>query len=461
MAIHTLDALSGSAGLFSHKSLAKAIGNSIFASAPGAGHLLQHLSGKLGHPIDAQQMPHALRALCKYTIALELTEFSGLSSLTTGSWTRARMACLAGEKLGAAYRSDVEALMSDLASVDVAQGNIYRYAANLLFSDLKLTDKPISNCFTWLDYAEGMLGENVRISRTFLSGLAETTAGWMPAPTMLYQQDDHPNSISCYISLKNRAIVGFFPKNPFNLLSMRVGNRKWISRPSIGAGFSRTTGEPDFGTISDVWRASIIDTQLAEELVYKLLAHSQNFRYQEMLFNAMDFMNLGLIRSPDLFPDTSQAGNHDCLAACRAAVMNQAKLGDVIFTFPKNRELARIIASLDKGSWSHMLSVTAAGMALDAQPDGITISSFEGYLNGEYRFAHCRRHDQLPIPPCRERWNSGHIYRLLSGQEGQPYSVSKALMAGLFSWMFNRPPANRATPNAVAYLGVLEPQTIW
>ncbi|MEG3790164.1 hypothetical protein V1318_08540 [Lysobacter sp. CCNWLW3] len=461
MAIHTLDALSEIAGPFRHKSLAKAIGNSVFASAPGAGHELQRLSVKLGRPIDAQRMPHALRALCKYTLALELTELSGLTSPATGSWMRARVVDLAGEKLGATYRHDVEALMSELASVDAAQGNLYRHAADLLFSDLGLTDRPISNRFTWLDYAEGMLGQNIRISRTFLSGLAETEAGWMPNPTMLYRQEEHSKSISCHISLKNKDIVGFFPKNPFNLLSVRVGERGWITRPSIRAGVSQTTGEPDFRTISDVWRVSIADMQLAEALNHKLLAHSRNLRYLEMLFNAMDFLNLDLVTGPDLFPDTSQAGDPDRLAACRAAVLSQAKLGDVVLTFHRNRELARIIANLDKGSWSHMLSVTASGMALDAQPQGITEVGLDEYLNGEYRFAHCRQHDQLSPPPCRQRWNNEHIYRLLSGQEGNPYSVSGALLAGLFSWMFNRPPPKHRTPNAIAYLGLLEPQTVW
>lgn len=231
-------------------------------------------------------------------------------------------------------------------------------------------------------------------------------------------------------------------------IAVLTNGREWLHRlrpfafHRIPYDFSNRMDLFEVMRAKDKWRIPMLLSYLAE--------HDSNRRLIELAFRAINIGNLSVFGPLPVMPDMNASNSSPDYDEQWTSLLTLASTGDCVFTRRTDSRLSRLIARIDDGSWSHVVSYGHDGWIADVgRGPGDLLVRIDEYRSRDIRVGLYRRYELLD-----RMTNKAAYLNLLSGLASPNYNLSSAIMAGVRAKLMI---GDLGTPNGLIYRGCLYP----
>jgi hypothetical protein len=191
----------------------------------------------------------------------------------------------------------------------------------------------------------------------------------------------------------------------------------------------------------------------ASAIVAFFAKYDGHFRMCTLGFEALSVSNFRAFGPLPVMPDTSKPADAASYSERWDCLVSLARTGDLIFTRSTTSRQSALIASMDDGSWSHVVYFVHDGWVSETTPGrGTALVRIETLRDLETRVGLYR--------PCEWLTDKTTIpggMRKLVAMRGRGYNYIGAIMAGLRARFLRE---RSTTPNGLIYDGTVYPVAI-
>lgn len=166
---------------------------------------------------------------------------------------------------------------------------------------------------------------------------------------------------------------------------------------------------------------------------------------------ALSAKNEAFFSSPFIMPEFKRYDSDEAYENAWNNLLSQLQKADLLCTFNEKSLISRLIASLDKGVWSHSALYIGNGQIIEAITQGVVKRDISAYKN---KHIHIGIYRQFNMTPQRAE---KVIQRSLS-HIGKGYAYSKVIRLGLkiiLGLKLDPLKPRDTTPNTILYSGAL------
>ncbi len=208
--------------------------------------------------------------------------------------------------------------------------------------------------------------------------------------------------------------------------------------------------------LEELTGSKIMITQHKDKsLIPKITKYFNNIHYNYRLFilgiRAIAQNNIEVFNCDSIMPKIKKYQSTSEYNAAWDWFLYNLKKGDILFTFNSKSIISKIIASIDKGSWSHCGIYAGEGKIFEALSSGRVLRSIENYR---------KQHIHIGVyrPNLNNPDSNNLLDKYIKSEIGPGYGYLKALMIGIRTILGLNDGSfepTDVTPNGIIYSGSL------